>query len=95
MTLCLAGRASDYVALVSAPDLKLIATIPVGDAPGWVEVADDGKVCLVANTRSDDLSIISIPDRKEIVRLPIGDGPKHITVARIPAAIVAAMKARS
>ena len=94
-TLCLAGRASDYVALVSAPDLKLIATIPVGDAPGWAEVADDGKVCLVANTRSDDLSIISIPDRKEIVRLPIGDGPKHITVARIPAAIVAAMKARS
>ena len=94
-TLCLAGRASDYVALVSAPDLKLIATIPVGDAPGWAEVADDGKVCLVANTRSDDLSIISIPDRKEIARLPIGDGPKHITVARIPAAIVAAMKARS
>ena len=94
-TLCLAGRASDYVALVSAPDLKLIATIPVGDAPGWAEVADDGKVCLVANTRSDDLSIISIPDRKEIARLPIGDGPKHITVARIPAAVVAAMKARS
>ena len=87
------GRASDYAALVRAPDLTLIATIPVGDAPGWAETADEGRVCLIANTRSDDLSIISIPDRTEIVRLPIGNGPKHITVARIPASVIAAFKA--
>jgi DNA-binding beta-propeller fold protein YncE len=93
-TLCLAGRASDYAALVRAPELTLIATIPVGDAPGWAETADDGKVCLIANSRSDDLSIISIADRTEIVRLPIGDGPKHITVARIPTSVIAAFKAR-
>jgi DNA-binding beta-propeller fold protein YncE len=93
-TLCLAGRASDYAALVSAPDLKLLATIPVGDAPGWAETADNGNVCLVANTRSDDLSIISIRERKEVLRLPIGDGPKHITVARIPESVLAAIKAR-
>ena len=93
-TLCLAGRASDYAALVRAPSLTLIATIPVGDAPGWSEVADKGRVCLVANTRSDDLSIISIPRRTEIVRLSMGDGPKHITVAQIPASVVAAFKAR-
>ena len=94
-TLCLAGRASDYAALVRAPNLTLIATIPVGDAPGWAETADNGRVCLIANTRSDDLSIISIPKRAEIVRLPVGDGPKHITVARIPASVIAAVKARS
>ena len=93
-TLCLAGRASDYAALVSAPDLKLITTIPVGDAPGWAEVADSGKVCLVANSRSDDLSIISVPDRKEVLRLKIGDGPKHITVSRVPESIIAALKVR-
>jgi DNA-binding beta-propeller fold protein YncE len=93
-TLCLAGRASDYAALVSAPDLKLLATIPVGDAPGWAETADSGNVCLIANTRSDDLSIISIRERKEILRLPIGDGPKHITIARIPESVLAAIKAR-
>ena len=94
-TLCLAGRASDYAALVSAPDLTLLATIPVGDAPGWAETADNGKVCLITNTRSDDLSIISIPERREILRLPIGDGPKHITIARIPESVLAAIKARS
>ena len=93
-TLCLAGRASDYAALVRAPELTLIATIPVGDAPGWAETADSGRLCLIANSRSDDLSIISIPERTEIRRLPIGDGPKHVTVARIPAAVVAAAKAR-
>jgi DNA-binding beta-propeller fold protein YncE len=93
-TLCLAGRASDYAALVRAPELTLIATVPVGDAPGWAETADKGRVCLIANTRSDDLSIISIPERTEIVRLPIGKGPKHITVARIPASVVAALKAK-
>jgi DNA-binding beta-propeller fold protein YncE len=93
-TLCLAGRASDYVALVSAPDLKLLATIPVGDAPGWAESADNGKLCLVTNTRSDDLSIISIAERKEIARLRIGDGPKHVTIARIPTSVIAAIKAR-
>jgi DNA-binding beta-propeller fold protein YncE len=93
-TLCLAGRASDYAALVRAPELQLITTVPVGDAPGWAETAANGRVCLIANTRSDDLSIISIAERKEIVRLPIGDGPKHITVSEIPASVVAAFKAR-
>ena len=94
-TLCLAGRASDYAALVRASDLTLIATVPVGDGPGWAETADGGRVCLIANTRSDDLSVVSIADRKEMLRLPIGNGPKHITVARVPASVVAAVKATS
>jgi DNA-binding beta-propeller fold protein YncE len=56
-TLCLAARASDYAALVSAPDLTLIATIPVGDAPGWCR---DGRKrsglsgCEHAQRRPDD-----------------------------------------
>lgn len=94
-TLCLAARASDYAALVNAKDLTLIATIPVGDAPGWAEVAEEGRTCLIANTRSDELSIISIPQRAEVARLSIGNGPKHITVARIPQAVIAAFKAGS
>jgi DNA-binding beta-propeller fold protein YncE len=91
-TLCVAGRASDYAALVRAPELTLIGTVPVGDAPGWAEIADEGRICLVTNSRSDDLSIISIPTRAELVRLPIGNGPKHITVARLPLAVIAAFK---
>ena len=92
-TLCLAARASDYAALVRVPELTLIATIPAGDGPGWAETAEGGRTCLIANTRSDDLSIISIQERKEIRRVPM-DSPKHITVVRVPASIVAAVKAR-
>jgi len=89
-TLCLAGRASDYAALVKAPELKLIATIPVGDAPGWSALADQDRVCIVVNTRDDTVSIISVAEKKEVVRLPAGNGPKHITVANIPAEVLAA-----
>jgi len=89
-TLCLAGRASDYVALVKAPELKLIKTIAVGDAPGWAEFADNDRVCLTANTRDRSISFISTTEAKETARLPGGKGPKHITVARIPAAVLSA-----
>ena len=94
-TLCLAGRGSDYAALVRVPDLTLVTTIPVGDAPGWAEIGEGGRTCFVANTRSDDLSIISIPDRAEVARLEIGNGPKHITVGRIPTAVFEALKGKS
>jgi DNA-binding beta-propeller fold protein YncE len=91
-TLCLAGRASDYAALVKAPELELIATIPVGDAPGWAELADGDRVCLLANSRDDTISFVSVAAAKELLRLPAGNGPKHISVARVPAEVVAAMR---
>jgi len=94
-TLCLAARASDYAALVRTPELSLITTIPVGDAPGWAEVSEDGRTCFLANARSDDVSVISIPDRREVARLKTGDGPKHITVAHLPASVVAAVREKS
>ena len=93
-TLSLAGRASDYAALVEARDLSLIATIPVGDGPGWAEVTDDGRFCLVTNTRAADLSIIDIASRSEVARVPMDKGPKHITMARLPAPVIHAVKAR-
>jgi DNA-binding beta-propeller fold protein YncE len=90
--LCIAGRASDYVALVKAPELKLIKTIQVGDAPGWSEFADDDRVCLTANTRDDTISFISVEDATEVLRLAAGKGPKHITVARVPSDVLNAAK---
>lgn len=91
-TLCLAGRASDYAALVKAPALELIATIPVGDAPGWSAMADNDRLCILANTRDDTVSFVSVGEKKEILRMPAGDGPKHITVAKIPADVVKALE---
>jgi DNA-binding beta-propeller fold protein YncE len=93
-TLCLAGRESDQVALVRAPELSLIAAIKVGAAPGWAEIADGGRLCLLPNGRSNDLSFISIADRKEVARVPVGRGPRHVRTANIPATVIAAVEAR-
>jgi DNA-binding beta-propeller fold protein YncE len=93
-TLCLAGRASDYVALVKAPELELLATIPVDDAPGWATIAQADGTCVVPNTRADTISIISLAERKEVARVKAGDGPKHVTVAMLPSDVVEAASAR-
>jgi hypothetical protein len=125
-TLCIAGRASDYAALVStappaelaqaefergirtgeadlgrlaaaigdtltepaARKLTLIATVPAGDAPGWSEITEDGRYCIVTNTRSDDISIVSIAERAEAARIKAGRAPKHITLARVPVSVL-------
>jgi DNA-binding beta-propeller fold protein YncE len=82
-TLCEAGRASDYVALISTKRMRPTAIIDVADAPGWAAINARGTRCFVANTRADNLSVISLAKRKEIERLEVGDGPKQIEVARL------------
>lgn len=87
-TLCVAGRASDYAAIVNARDLSLLATIPVGDAPSWAEVAQNGRLCVLPNTRSDDVSIIELEQQTEVARLAAGRGPKHVTTGFIPVSVL-------
>jgi DNA-binding beta-propeller fold protein YncE len=87
-TLCAAGRASDYVALVSTRRMRARAIIEVGDAPGWATTSPNGRRCFVPNTRDDTLSAISYRRAREVARIPVGDGPKHIEAARIPARVL-------
>ena len=88
--LCAAGRASDYVALISTGALRAEAVIEVGDAPGWAATGPDGRHCFVPNTRADTLSVISYRDRREVARIDVGDGPKQIEAARIPETVLCA-----
>lgn len=83
-TLCAAGRASDYVALVARRKMRPRALIEVGDAPGWATTGPGGRRCFVPNNRDDTLSVISYRQRREVARLAVGDGPKHIEAARVP-----------
>ena len=89
--LCLAGRASDYAAVVATDDLELLATVPVGDAPSWAEVDSAGALCVLANTRSDDVSIVSLDTFEELARLDVGRAPKHVTVGLVPEAVLEAL----
>jgi DNA-binding beta-propeller fold protein YncE len=93
-TLCAAGRASDYVALIDAGSLTLRSTAEVGDAPGWATTGPDGSHCFVPSTRADTLSVISYEDGREVARLPVGDGPKQIEAARLPEELVGAAAPR-
>ena len=83
-TLCAAGRASDYVALVDARRMRQRAIIDTGDAPGWATTGPGGRRCFVPNNRDDTLSVISYRNREEVARIPVGDGPKHVEVGRVP-----------
>jgi DNA-binding beta-propeller fold protein YncE len=87
-TLCAAGRASDYVALVSTATMVATAVIEVDDAPGWAAIGPDGRNCFVANTRADTLSVISLAEGAEVARVKMGDGPKQIEPARLPASVL-------
>lgn len=93
--LCIAGRASDYAGIVSTGPLKLVAAVPVADAPSWAVIDHAEEVCLTADTRADRLSFVSLAERREIARLPTGRGAKHITLADVPVGIIASIKARS
>lgn len=68
--------------------LTLLAAVPAGDAPGWAETTEDGRYCIVTNTRSDDISIVSIADKAEAARVKAGRAPKHITMARVPVSVL-------
>ena len=85
-TLCAAGRASDYVALVSVSEWRPLAIIDAGDAPGWAATGPGGTHCFVPNTRADTLSVVSYASRREVARVKVGDGPKQIEPGSIPIA---------
>ena len=87
-TLCVAGRASDYAAFVSAADLSLVQAIAVGNAPSWAAFAGDGDICLIANTRSDEVSLVSLSELREVARLKTGRGAKHVTIGQVPESVI-------
>ena len=92
-TLCLAGRISDYVALVDVASFSARAITPVGDAPSWATTSVDGRHCYVPNNREASVSVIDYESGAEIVRVAVDAGPKFGVAARIPADVVAAWSA--
>ncbi|MGH2795438.1 MAG: YncE family protein [Actinomycetota bacterium] len=86
--MCIAGRASDYVALVSTETMSLVATIPVDDAPGWAETSPDGSSCYVASTRANTVSVVSYETLSLVAEIPTDAGPKYLTSAHVPESVL-------
>jgi YVTN family beta-propeller protein len=86
--LCVAGRASDYVAIVSVETMTPVSIIAVDDAPGWAETGPDGSSCYVASTRANTVSVISYESFSLIARIPTDAGPKYLVGAHVPESVL-------
>ncbi len=84
------GGVANYVCVYRVPDLKLLATIPVGREPNWIAFSQDGAFAYVTNRKSDDVSVISVRDLREIKRIRVGKYPQRIRTFVVPTRSVAA-----
>ncbi len=79
------GSLYDLTSIWSLPDLKLIATIPVGHDPNWIVVSPDGKRAFVSNRQSDDVSVIDLAAHREIARVKVGKYPQRMAAVAVAA----------
>jgi YVTN family beta-propeller protein len=80
-TLWVTSLLDNSVSVFSLPDLKRLATIPVGDGPDWLTFTPDSRLCYVSNAGSDSVSVIDMPLFRELTRIPVGKVPKRIIAA--------------
>jgi DNA-binding beta-propeller fold protein YncE len=86
--ICDAATISNYVALVSRPQLNVASIIPVGDQPAEAKTSADGHYCLVTNrgpgANADFVSIISYTHRKVVAIVPTGHRPQEEEEHEVP-----------
>jgi YVTN family beta-propeller protein len=76
--LCAAGTVADYVAVLSVPELDLLASVPVGREPSWAITSLDGRYCYVSSRKSDTVSVISFDNGREVTRIKVGRYPQRM-----------------
>ena len=77
------GSLVNLVAIFSIPDLKLVATVPVGHDPNWIVISPDGSRAFVSNRQSDDVSVIDLATRKEVARVKTGNYPQRMASVNV------------
>jgi YVTN family beta-propeller protein len=80
-TLWVTSLLDNSVSVFSLPQLKRLATIPVGRGPDWMTFTPDGARCYVSNAGGNTVSSIDAVSLKELVRIPVGKVPKRIITA--------------
>jgi len=83
-TMWVTSLLNDSVSVFSMPDLKLMATTPVGRGPDWLTFTPDGKTCYVSNAGSNSVSALDVQSHKEIARIQVGKIPKRIITVELP-----------
>jgi YVTN family beta-propeller protein len=80
-TLWVNSLLDNSVSVFALPDLKRIATIPVGRGPDWMTFTPGGERCYISNAGSNSVSSIDTASLKELKRIPVGKIPKRIITA--------------
>lgn len=80
--LFVAATTSNFVAAYAMPDLRLLATIPVGEEPGWITFGTDGSRCYVSSRRANTVSVLDVEALTETHRIPVGSYPQRMAVAQ-------------
>jgi YVTN family beta-propeller protein len=80
-TLWVNSLLDDSVTIFSLPELKRVATIPVGRGPDWLVFTPDGKRCYISNAGANSVSAIDTAGLKETARIPVGKVPKRLIAA--------------
>lgn len=62
------------------PELKLLASVPVGTDPDWITFTPDGRFAYVANAASNNVTAIDMHTYQPVATIPVGEGPKRNTV---------------
>lgn len=77
------GSMTDIAGIYSLPDLRLVATVPVGRDPNWVTLSPDGRRAFISNRGSDDVSVIDLASHKEVGRVKVGRYPQRMTAVAL------------
>ena len=75
---------NNSVEALSVPEHKVLADIPVGEAPNWMTFGKDGKFLYVSNAGTHDVSVIDTEAMKEVGRVGVGLAPKRLLVVSVP-----------
>jgi len=77
-TLWVTSLLDNSVSVFTLPDLRLVSTTHVGQAPDWMTFTADGSRCYVSNAGWNAVSVLDVGSRKEVARIPVGAMPKRI-----------------
>jgi YVTN family beta-propeller protein len=76
-----AGALTGPVAIISVPDMTVLADIPVGREPNWIALSKDERFAYVSNRRENTISVIDMAQLREVKRIPAGDLPQRMHTA--------------
>jgi YVTN family beta-propeller protein len=66
------------------PELRLVASVPVGTDPDWVTFTPDGRFAYVANAVANSVTAVDMRTYQPVATIPVGEGPKRNTVIQLP-----------